>query len=138
MEIFNMTPVSTSAYGQSTDSAKPQGSGGSRPASSFAGGAAGAIDAMADRAKAFTSNADSIVHDAKDRISEAASATGDMAMHAKDKAQEIATSFAHGANQAMHTSAEALTRTIRRYPVQSVLVGVALGYLLVRVTSRRS
>lgn len=133
-----MTPVSTPAYGQSTEQGKSQDKRSGSSSSPLANSAAGAIDSIAEKAKAFTSNADEFVHSAKDRMKETASATGEMAMHFKDKAQEIATNVAQGANDAMHTSVDALNRTIRRYPIQSVLVGVAVGYLLVRITSRRS
>lgn len=111
------------------------------------GGVAGAIDTVADKAKEFASNASEFVghtrdkvkewaHTAKDNVTDAASATGAMAINARDKAQEIATNAIHNAGDAMHTASEEITRAIRKYPVQSVLLGAALGYLLVKATTK--
>lgn len=102
--------------------------------------AAGAIETAVDKAGEFVGHAKEKVqewaHTASDKVKEAATATGEMAVHAKDKAQEMATTAIHGAGDALHTAKDELTQAIRRYPIQSVLVSLALGYLVVKATSR--
>ncbi len=129
------------------------------------GAAVAAIESVTDKAKELASNAGEFVgqakekvqewaHSATDKVKEAAAATGEFAMHAKDKVkeaatatgefvvhakdkvQEMATTAAHSAGEAIHTAGDELTRVVRRYPVQSLLVGAAIGYLLGRATSR--
>lgn len=111
------------------------------------GGVAGTIDSVADKAKEFASNASEFVvhtkdrvkqwaHDARENISDAASATGEMAHNAKDKAQELTTTAIHHATDAISTASEEVTRAIRKYPIQSVLLGAALGYLIVKATTK--
>lgn len=118
-----------------TDTSKPHG------------GVSGAIDTVADKAKEFAGNAGEFVghardkvqewaHNASDKIKEAASATGEMAVHAKDKAQELASTAVHNAGEAVQNAGHEITNVIRKYPVQSVLIGAALGYLLVKATSK--
>ncbi len=111
------------------------------------GGIAGAIDSAADKAKTLVSNAGEFVdhakekvqawaHNAKDRVMDAAGATGDMATHVKERAQEMATTAGHNASDAIQSVGNDLTQAIRKYPMQSVLIGAALGYLLVKATSK--
>ncbi|GEM_PF-5154966 len=102
--------------------------------------AAGAIETAMDKAGDMAvhvkDKAQEWAHTASDKVKEVASATGDMAVHAKDKAQEMATTAIHGAGDALQTAKDELTQAIRRYPMQSVLISLALGFLVVKATSR--
>ncbi len=111
------------------------------------GGVAGAIDSVPGKAKELASNASEFVghtkdkvkqwaHDARENINEAASATGEMAHNAKDRAQELTANAIHQASEVVSTAGEEVTRAIRKYPIQSVLLGAALGYLLVKATTK--
>lgn len=92
-------------------------------------GAADAAGAVKDKAK-------DLVSTATDKVKDAATAAGDFAVQAKDKVQEWSAAAAHKAGDVVEDAAEELTKLLRRYPIQSVLVGVAIGYLVARATSR--
>lgn len=129
-------------YASKTDNSKPQEKGGGT-----AGTATAVVDAATDKAKELAAKTGQFVDNAKDKVQEwaqtatdkvkeAASATADMAVQVKDKAQEKASAVVHGAGEAIHSGGEQLHRTIRQYPMQSLLCALALGYLLGRATSR--
>ena len=137
-----MTQTPTRDYGSKTDNTKPQEKEGG-----LAGSAAAVIDTVTDKAKELGAKTSQLVdnakdkvqdwaHTATDKVKEAASATADMAVQVKDKAQETASAVVHGAGEAIHSGGEQLHRTIRQYPLQSLLCAVVLGYLLGRATSR--
>jgi ElaB/YqjD/DUF883 family membrane-anchored ribosome-binding protein len=118
-----------------------------KAAENTAGKAVGAIETVTEKAKELASNAGEFVGHAKEKVQEwastakdkakdAAHAAGDYVMHAKDKVQELASNAAQGAGEAIQTAGDELTRVVRRYPMQSLLAGLALGYLLGRATSR--
>jgi ElaB/YqjD/DUF883 family membrane-anchored ribosome-binding protein len=122
---------------QATQENKPETSGASK-----------AMHNVADKAKEIAGNAGEFVgqakekvqewaHTAKDKIKDAACATGDMAVHAKEKAQEFASTAVHNAGEALQTAGQEVTFLIRKYPIQSVLIGAAVGFLLVKATSSR-
>ena len=137
-----MTQTLTRDYGSKSDNSKPQEKDGG-----VAGSVAAVIDAVTDKAKELGAKTSQLVdntkdkaqdwaHTATDKVKDAASATADMAVQVKDKAQETASAVVHGAGEAIHSGGEQLHRTIRQYPLQSLICAMALGYLLARATSR--
>jgi ElaB/YqjD/DUF883 family membrane-anchored ribosome-binding protein len=77
----------------------------------------------------------------KDKISDVATGAADMARTATDKAGEFAHSakdkveeWAGEASDKVGDLAEEATRLIRRYPMQAIAAGLALGFLLAYAT----
>jgi ElaB/YqjD/DUF883 family membrane-anchored ribosome-binding protein len=106
-----------------------------------------AIDLVKDRAKDMAANAERVAGAAKERakemttaakekVSEAATAAGDLAVQVKDKVQEWSATAADEAKDAVQEVAREVTTLVRRYPIQSLIVGVAVGFLLARATVR--
>jgi len=130
---------------QQQDKEKQQGQQGKSGEGS--GRLAGAIDTVTEKAKELASNAGEMVghakekvqewaHTAKDKVKEAASHAGEYVGQAKEKVQQFASNAAHGAGEALHSFNDEVTSCVRKYPVQSLLVGMAVGFLIGRATSR--
>jgi ElaB/YqjD/DUF883 family membrane-anchored ribosome-binding protein len=94
--------------------------------------AAGA-ERMAGAAKGMAKD---VTEAAKEKVGEASSAAGELAVHAKDKVRDWTASGAEHARDAVQDAGREVTNLIRRYPIQSLLVGVAAGFMLARVTMR--
>jgi hypothetical protein len=95
----------------------------------MASGAADLAIAAKDKAKDLTVSA-------KDKVKDVATATGDLAVQAKDKVQDWTATAADKTSETVQEVGQELTALVRRYPVQSLLVGFAVGFLLARVTTR--
>jgi ElaB/YqjD/DUF883 family membrane-anchored ribosome-binding protein len=98
-----------------------------------------AVDAVAgaaDAAIAARDRAAELASSTREKMHQAAEATEHLAFQAKDKMQEWSTAAADRAVDAAQDAGRELTTLVRRYPIQSVLVGFAIGYLLARATNR--
>jgi ElaB/YqjD/DUF883 family membrane-anchored ribosome-binding protein len=106
-----------------------------------------AIDIVKDRAKDVAAGAERVAGAAKDKamevtaaakekVSEAATAAGELAVQVKDKVREWSSTAADEAKDAAQEVAREVTTLVRRYPIQSLIVGVAVGFLLARATTR--
>jgi len=73
---------------------------------------------------------------AKDKMRDAASATADIAGQAKDKFKEWSAETVEKAEHMARDAGHELTTLVRRYPLESVLVGLAIGFLLAKATTR--
>jgi hypothetical protein len=105
------------------------------------------IDSVKDRAREMAAGAErmagaakGVAQDltaaAKEKVSDATSAAGDLAVHVKDKVRDMTVSGAEHARDAVQDVGKEVTNLIRRYPIQSLLVGVVAGFLLARATMR--
>jgi hypothetical protein len=74
---------------------------------------------------------------ATEKTKDAAAAAGHLAVQAKDKAQEWTATATDKAGDAIRGAGKELTALVRRYPSQAFLVGVAIGFLVERATTRR-
>jgi ElaB/YqjD/DUF883 family membrane-anchored ribosome-binding protein len=79
----------------------------------------------------------------KDKISDVATGAADMARTAKDKAGEFAhnakdkvSEWAGDASDKAGDLAQEATQLIRRYPMQSIAAGMALGFLIAFAMTR--
>ena len=88
---------------------------------------------MAGAAKGMAKD---VTEAAKEKVSDATSAAGDLAVHVKDKVRDWTESGAEHARDAVQNAGKEVTSLIRRYPIQSLLVGVAAGFVLARATMR--
>ena len=79
-----------------------------------------------------TLNVQMILGEAKETVEEWSSAAAEAAGQAGHKAQDLARSAAHTAEN----FGEELTALIRRYPMQSLLVGLSVGFLLAQMRRR--
>jgi len=106
-----------------------------------------AIDIVKDRAKDVAAGAERVAGAARDKaaevttaakekVGEAATAAGELAVQVKDKVREWSSTAADEAKDAVQEAAREVTTLVRRYPIQSLLVGVAVGFLLARATTR--
>jgi ElaB/YqjD/DUF883 family membrane-anchored ribosome-binding protein len=106
-----------------------------------------AMETIKEQAKDFTAGAERMAGAAKDKmrqtadaarekVTEAASAAGDFAVQAKDKMYEWSATAADEAREVVQEGMQEVTSLVRRYPIQSILVGVAVGFLLARATTR--
>ena len=86
-------------------------------------GASHLVSQGRDAAQQWAGAASDAACQAKDTAQQWAGAAADAAGHAKDKAVEMAGDFGQD-----------MTRMIRRYPLQAVLLGLGVGFLLARVT----
>jgi ElaB/YqjD/DUF883 family membrane-anchored ribosome-binding protein len=77
-------------------------------------------------ANVVTEKAKDLVSGAKDTVQEWGSAAAEAACQTKHKAQELASTAAHKAE----SFGEDMTNMIRRYPMQALLVGFGVGFLL--------
>jgi hypothetical protein len=105
------------------------------------------IDIVKDRAKDAAAGAERVygaakekakdVKDvAKEKVSEAATAAGELAVQVKDKVREWGVAAGEETRDAALEAAREVTNLVRRYPIQSLIVGVAVGYLVARATTR--
>jgi ElaB/YqjD/DUF883 family membrane-anchored ribosome-binding protein len=85
----------------------------------------GMVDTIKEKAK-------DVAQAAKGKAQEWGSAVADAAGQAKDKAQEWASTAADKAQD----FGQDVTRLIRQYPIQSLFVGLGLGFLLARLSRR--
>jgi ElaB/YqjD/DUF883 family membrane-anchored ribosome-binding protein len=98
-------------------------------AKEVASGAAGIAGAAKDKAKDLASTA-------QEKVKDVAKATGDLAAEAKDKVEEWTATAADKTGEAVQEMGKELAAFVRRYPVQSLLIGAAVGYLLARATPK--
>jgi ElaB/YqjD/DUF883 family membrane-anchored ribosome-binding protein len=107
-----------------------------------------AIDIIKERAMDMASSAERVAGAAREKAkevataakakaSDAATAAGDLAVQAKDKLREWGSTAADEAKDAAQEVAREVTALVRRYPIQSLIVGVAVGFLVARATIRR-
>ncbi len=73
---------------------------------------------------------------AKDKVRDAASAAGDMAGQAGTKIKEWSADTVEKAEHMARDAGHELTALVRRYPLESLLVGLAVGFLLAKATTR--
>jgi ElaB/YqjD/DUF883 family membrane-anchored ribosome-binding protein len=86
----------------------------------------------ADIVTSLTEKAQDVASGARETVQEWGSAAADAAGQAGHKAQELARSAAHRAENV----GEDLTALIRRYPMQSCLLGLGVGFLLAQLGKR--
>ena len=84
------------------------------------------MDTVRDKAQTAVHEAGDFAGHAKDRIGEYAGRVGDKVQHWAEDAADVAGHYAKDFGQEM-------TGMIRRYPIQSLLVGFGIGLLLGRV-----
>jgi phage-related tail protein len=107
------------------------------------------VDTVKDKAKDMTASVERVAgvakekakeatEAAKEKVGEAATAAGELAVHVKDKVREWGVTAGEEARDAMQDVAKELTAVVRRYPIQSLIVGVGVGFLLARATMTRS
>jgi ElaB/YqjD/DUF883 family membrane-anchored ribosome-binding protein len=102
---------------------------GKRLEESKAGGVAEAVkESVQDVAAGASELACKVTETAK----EWASSVGDTSVHAKDKAQEVVSAVSEKAGDV----GKELTTFIRSYPLQSLLVGFAAGFLTAQLVRR--
>jgi ElaB/YqjD/DUF883 family membrane-anchored ribosome-binding protein len=105
------------------------------------------FNTVKDKAKEVLAGAADIPRAAKDKANERAStagenvkdvatAVGDLTMHARDQVQEWTATAADKTSEAVQDMGKKLTDLVRRYPIQSLLVGFTIGFLLTRATTR--
>jgi methyl-accepting chemotaxis protein len=119
------------------------------------------IDNLADGGKSLADRADQVAQEGreaaqnvmttvKEKAQDVGAAASQYASQAKDKVQQWGHEVAEGARQASETASEwageayhatsdalqatgkELTGIVRKYPIQSLIIGVAAGYLLGR------
>jgi ElaB/YqjD/DUF883 family membrane-anchored ribosome-binding protein len=105
------------------------------------------VDALKNRGREAAAGAErlvdmakekaTVVKDAaKEKLSDAATAAGELAVQVKDKVQEWGAVATEETRDAALEAAREVTNLVRRYPIQSLVVGVAVGYLVARATTR--
>jgi methyl-accepting chemotaxis protein len=94
------------------------------------------VAGAADVASAAKEKTKELVSTTRERVKEVSTATSELATHAKDKVQEWTVSAASTAGDTVQDLGKELTALVRRYPIPSLLVGVAVGFLLARATTR--
>jgi|SRR5262245_2913840 len=99
--------------------------------------AKGIAAGAADAAGAAKEKAAEIAATAKEKVKDLAAGAGEMAAQAKDKVQEWGAVAADKAGEAAQDIGREITNLVRRYPIQAMVAGLAVGFLLARVTSRR-
>jgi hypothetical protein len=90
----------------------------------------------ADLAVAAKDKAKDLAVTAKDKVKDMAAATGELAVQAKEKVQDWTTTAADKTGETFQEVGQELTALVRRYPVQSLLVGFAVGFFLAQATAR--
>jgi ElaB/YqjD/DUF883 family membrane-anchored ribosome-binding protein len=103
-------------------SARPQGPA-TKPAEPTIKGVG---DTMKEKMHDVATGVSDLVTKTKDTAQDWASSAADAAGHAKDRAVQMASTTAHKVGDA----GEELNALIHRYPVQAVLVGCGVGFLL--------
>jgi ElaB/YqjD/DUF883 family membrane-anchored ribosome-binding protein len=86
----------------------------------------GVVEAVREKAQDVAAGASELVGKARDTAQEWASSVGDAAVQAKDKTQEVAAVTAERVSDV----GQELTTFIRRYPLQSLLMGIGVGFLV--------
>jgi ElaB/YqjD/DUF883 family membrane-anchored ribosome-binding protein len=86
------------------------------------GGDRGIVDTVKDNAQSAMNAVGDFAHTARDRIGDYAGQVGDKVEHWADEAGHYAKDFG-----------QEVTTLVRKYPVQSLLVGFGVGLLLGRV-----
>jgi ElaB/YqjD/DUF883 family membrane-anchored ribosome-binding protein len=94
--------------------------------------AAGVVEAVKEGVQDVAAGASELAGKATETAKEWASSIGDAAVHAKDKAQEVVSAAAGKAE----VVGEEFTSFIRRYPLQSLLVVFAAGFLTAQLVRR--
>jgi hypothetical protein len=94
--------------------------------------ASGVMGTVKEKVKNVAAGASEIAGMATETAKEWASSVGDAAVDTKEKAQELLSTAADKAGQA----GDELTHMIRRYPLQSLLLGCAVGFLAAQVFRR--
>jgi ElaB/YqjD/DUF883 family membrane-anchored ribosome-binding protein len=97
-----------------------------------------AAEGAADTAHAAKEKLGEWTEAAKDTVKDMAASTGQVANQAKDKFMEWSASAAETAEHVAQDAGKELTALIRRHPIESLLAGVAFGFLLAKVLSSRS
>jgi len=109
--------------------------------------ATGVVETVKEKAQDMASAAGEYAEQAKEKVGEwastasektrdAAHAASEYAMQAGERAGEFAHQAYDKTGDAIQDGAEEVSRLIRRYPIQSLLVGLALGMLVGRAASR--
>lgn len=117
------------------------------PPSKTGAGDAGVVELVKEQAKAMAAAAGEVTGQATEKVQEwaatasekgkdAAAAAGQFAAQAKDKVQAWTATAADAAGSALHDAGPEFTALVRRYPFPALLAGVAVGFLLGRVTTR--
>src|SRR5262245_21985235 len=75
-----------------------------------------------------------VVETVKEKVQDVAAGASALASRATETAQEAASVVAEKAGD----FSEEVTRLIRRYPMQALLVGLGVGFLMGQITTRRS
>jgi hypothetical protein len=91
--------------------------------------AAGAAGTAVDKAKEMAATV-------KEKVTGMAAVASAYAGEASDKVQEWTAKATHETEAAVQNLGKELTSLVRRYPIQSLLAGLAVGFLLARVTKR--
>jgi ElaB/YqjD/DUF883 family membrane-anchored ribosome-binding protein len=94
--------------------------------------ATGVVETVKDKMHDVTTGVSDLVTKTKDTAQEWASSAADAAGHAKDRAVEMASTAAHKIGDA----GEDLKALIRRYPIQTLLIGLGVGVILGQVLRR--
>jgi ElaB/YqjD/DUF883 family membrane-anchored ribosome-binding protein len=94
--------------------------------------AGGVVDAVKESIQDVAAGATELAGKATETAKEWASSVGDAAVHAKDTAQEVVSAAAEKTGDV----GKELTTFIRRYPLQSLLVGFAVGFLTAQLVRR--
>jgi ElaB/YqjD/DUF883 family membrane-anchored ribosome-binding protein len=94
--------------------------------------AGGMVETVKEGVQEVAAGASALAGKATETAKEWASSVGDVAVHAKDKAQEVVSTAAEKAGD----TGKELTAFIRRYPLQSLLVGFAAGFLTAQLVRR--
>jgi ElaB/YqjD/DUF883 family membrane-anchored ribosome-binding protein len=92
----------------------------------------GMVEAVKESVHDVAAGASELAGKATETAKEWASSVGDAAIHAKDKAQEVGSAVAGKVGD----FEKELTTFIRRYPLQSLLVGFAAGFLTAQLVRR--
>lgn len=127
--------VSQSGQGQAGHAG--QGGQGGQGQSSERHGATGMIENATDKAKEIAHNVGEYAGQAKEKVSEWASTAGGKIKDVASHAGEYAMQARDTAGEAIQTVGTELTSVVRRYPLQSLMAGAAVGYLLGCALSRR-
>ncbi len=94
--------------------------------------AGGLVEAVKESVQEVAAGASELAGKATETAKEWASSVGDAAVHAKDKVQDVVAT----ATEKAGVAGKELTTFIRRYPLQSLLVAFAAGFLTAHLVRR--
>ena len=94
--------------------------------------ATGVVETVKDKMRAMATDVSDLVTKTKDTAQEWASSAADAAVDAKDKAVEMASMASHKVGDVGHAS----NVLMRRYPIQTVLIGIGVGFFLGQIIHR--